>query len=54
MGQQIKPGDIIIDIGANFGIFSIKANKYNPKKIYAIEPSSDNYEILRENLYLIS
>ncbi len=52
MGQQIKPGDIIIDIGANFGIFSIKASQYNPKKIYAIEPSSDNYEILRENLYL--
>ena len=42
---------IIIDAGANIGLSAIYfANKYPDAKIYAIEPSIDNFEILKENI----
>lgn len=45
-----KKSKVIIDIGANVGKYSILACKANRKaKVYAIEPESENYDILRKN-----
>jgi FkbM family methyltransferase len=44
---------IIIDIGANTGLYSILSSKENPQaKIYAIEPYKPNYQRLDKNIKL--
>lgn len=46
-----KNANLILDIGANTGIFSILAAVNNPKsQIYAIEPIDINYNILIKNI----
>ena len=48
----LKKGDVVIDIGANIGTFSIKAAKIvgDEGKIIAIEPAPGNLEFLRRNV----
>lgn len=48
------PNDaIIVDIGANIGVYSIWAStKGKNNKIYAFEPMKDNFELMQENLAL--
>ncbi len=43
-----KPTDVVLDVGAYVGMFSVKvASKV--AKVIAIEPSKTNYNLLREN-----
>jgi len=52
-GMEIEEKDVIIDIGANIGIFSIYASKKAPKgKIYAFEPFKTHFLKLNKNLKL--
>ena len=45
--------NIIVDVGANIGIFSIMVGRNFPKAtIYAIEPESDNFDQLVKNIKL--
>lgn len=48
---DIKEGDIVVDIGANVGIFStyIAINKKN-LKVFAYEPNHKNFEYLKKNI----
>ena len=50
----LKPGDTILDIGANVGLFSILASgKIGAEgKIFAFEPTKKTFNILEENLKL--
>ncbi len=46
-----KPIEMIVDCGANIGLFSIYANKLYPDaKITCYEPDESNYKILLRNL----
>jgi FkbM family methyltransferase len=36
---SVNEGDIVMDIGVNFGLFSLDALQYNPKKIIGFEPN---------------
>ena len=45
----INIGDTVMDIGANIGIFSLYAAKQGAKKIYAIEPLSQNIPFIKSN-----
>jgi FkbM family methyltransferase len=48
---SIGEKDIIIDIGAHLGLFTIKAAKQASKGIvYALEPFSMHYKLLRDNI----
>lgn len=43
--------NVVVDIGAHIGLFSIYANTINPNiPIYAYEPEEENYKTLKKNL----
>ncbi|MBI2523567.1 FkbM family methyltransferase [Candidatus Woesearchaeota archaeon] len=47
---NIKKDDVVVDIGANIGAFSVLAAKNATNgSIFAYEPDKENYEILKKN-----
>jgi FkbM family methyltransferase len=49
--EALKKGGIFVDVGANVGGFSVRAVKIGAKVI-SVEPSPDNYYVLKSNLEL--
>ena len=50
-GFKIGKNDVIIDIGAHIGLFSIYASQFCTNgKIFCYEPSTENFELLQENI----
>ena len=47
---EIKPGDTVIDLGANIGSFTVLAGIKGAKKIVAVEPHPDTIELLKKNI----
>jgi len=47
--ENVK-GNVVMDIGANLGVFSILAAKMGAKNVYAFEPVRSTYMTLRKNL----
>lgn len=52
--EIIKPGDVIIDVGANSGLYSILYSKLvgNQGKVHAFEPDKATFSLLTENIKL--
>lgn len=50
----INENDVVVDIGANYGFFSLYAQKFNPEKIIAFEPSYSVFSCLSQNVENIS
>ncbi len=48
-GTRIQRGDIVLDAGANVGVFTRKALWAGASKVIAIEPAPENLECLRRN-----
>jgi len=50
--RNIKEGDIVIDVGANVGMFTVKAAKKvgDNGLVIAIEPYSQNVKLLKRNI----
>lgn len=48
----IQKNDIVVDIGANVGIFTLYASCKTKNAIYAFEPYDENFEFLNKNIYL--
>lgn len=50
--NYIKPGQVLFDVGANIGAYSLIAAKYHKGtvKVYAFEPAFQNYSILVKNI----
>jgi FkbM family methyltransferase len=44
-------GEILVDIGANVGIYSLCAARFRGARVFAFEPESQNYALLNENIY---
>ena len=49
--ESFNEDSIFWDIGANIGLYSIYAAKYNNAQVYAFEPSVFNLEFLAKNIY---
>lgn len=49
---KIKADSVVIDIGANIGVFSLYAALSGAKRVYAFEPSKEAFEILCKNIKL--
>jgi 2-polyprenyl-3-methyl-5-hydroxy-6-metoxy-1,4-benzoquinol methylase len=50
-GVSISPGDIVFDVGANIGVFTLCAAKQGAH-IYAFEPIPPTCEVLQHNIRL--
>jgi len=50
-GVSISPGDIVLDVGANIGIFTLFAAKQGAQ-VYAFEPVPPTFEVLQQNIRL--
>ena len=49
----IGPNDVVVDIGAHIGTFSVWAAKQATSgRVYAFEPNQENYRLLEENKQL--
>ena len=48
---SIESNDVIIDIGAHIGLFTIYASQFSKNgEIYSFEPMKDNFELLNKNI----
>jgi FkbM family methyltransferase len=47
--QDVQAGDIVLDCGANVGVYTRVALKNGAKLVVAIEPAPENIECLRRN-----
>ena len=50
--DNMKPGEIVIDIGANVGMYSLMSSVSRGTKVYAFEPEASNYNLLCHNIRL--
>jgi FkbM family methyltransferase len=48
-GNGVHPGDVVLDAGANIGVFTRKALWAGASKVIAIEPGPENLECLGRN-----
>ncbi|MBM3256791.1 MAG: FkbM family methyltransferase [Candidatus Liptonbacteria bacterium] len=49
--SRLQNGGVVIDIGANIGVFSVKVAKVSPSvRVYAYEPLPANFAVLEENV----
>lgn len=50
--NHVKPDDVVWDIGANIGLYSLYAAKLRSATIYAFEPNAGTYNVLTQNIML--
>lgn len=50
--KYIEEGDVLWDIGANIGLYSMYAAQASKAKVYAFEPAGINYGILVEHIFI--
>jgi len=49
-GVSLGQGDVVIDVGANVGVFAVRAlRRYGLSRVVALEPVPDIYAILQKN-----
>lgn len=53
-GFMINENDVVFDIGANVGVFSLYASTKKGTKVYSFEPHPINFELLSKNIAINS
>jgi FkbM family methyltransferase len=48
--RSFSPGDVLVDIGANVGMYTIWAAKTRGTRVLAFEPESQNFALLNKNI----
>jgi FkbM family methyltransferase len=49
---ELKDGDVVVDVGAHIGVFTVFSAKNADSTVYSYEPRPDNFELLKENVSL--
>jgi FkbM family methyltransferase len=49
---QFRPDDVLVDVGANVGMYTVWAAKTRGVRVFAFEPESQNYGLLNRNLVM--
>lgn len=49
---EFDKDDILLDVGANVGMYTLWAAVKQGVRVYAIEPESQNYALLNQNIFL--
>lgn len=50
---QPKPGDVVVDVGAHIGLFTLQVLWMEPRcRVIGLEPSAENFACLKQNLAL--
>lgn len=52
--KNIESGDVVVDVGANIGFFTLYAAKMGAKKIYSIEPIQETFDNLKHNTQILN
>lgn len=54
--RLIRPGDVVVDVGANIGFYSLLFSRLVGEggRVHAFEPSRDNWDLLLKNIRLNS
>jgi FkbM family methyltransferase len=47
---MIEEGDVVFDVGANVGVFSLFAATVKDTKVFSFEPHPTNFKVLSENI----
>ena len=47
---QFQPGEVLVDVGANVGMYTVWAARTRGARVYAFEPESLNYALLNRNI----
>jgi FkbM family methyltransferase len=50
--EAIEPGAVLLDVGANVGMYTVFAAVMRDARVFAFEPESQNYALLCRNLVL--
>lgn len=51
-GYEIGAADVVVDVGANIGSFTLRAAIHAPRgRVVAVEPAAGNFALLRKNLH---
>jgi FkbM family methyltransferase len=50
--NQLTPEDVLWDVGANIGVYTMFASVIRGTKVYAFEPESQNFAVLNQNINL--
>ncbi len=50
--NQIQPGEVLWDIGANVGLYTVYAAVLRGARVWAFEPLASNYHVLNMNIEL--
>jgi FkbM family methyltransferase len=50
--QMVKPGDVVVDVGANIGYFTLLASKLVGERgrVYAFEPAPETFALLKRSI----
>jgi FkbM family methyltransferase len=49
---EFSRGDVLVDVGANVGMYSLWAAKTRGARVFAFEPEAQNYALLNRNIAL--
>ena len=49
-GVEIRPGDVVFDVGANIGMFTLFAHELGAARVYAFEPAAEPFAALEVNV----
>ena len=47
---EVQEGDLVIDVGASVGPFTYSILPKNPSRVFCIEPSNSEFEVLNKNV----